>query len=126
QLDARRGLAGGRAEVKPGDPRRRTRVQVELARPLGAERPDADAELIAGALVVYRGELVGVYRPGRRHAGNGPAARRYLVRSPVADRREPRAGGRLQVRQQVQFALDVAGLGPDHLTDRHHPPGYVR
>ena len=39
---------------------------------------------------------------------------------------ELRAGGRLHVRQQMQFALDGAGPGPDHLTDRHHPPGCVR
>ena len=49
-----------------------------------------------------------------------------LARSPVADGREPRAGRRLYVRQQVQFALDVAGPGPDHLTDRHYAPGCVR
>jgi len=100
---------------------RRVRVQVEHTRPLDAARPEAGAELIAGALVVYRGELM-----GEQHAGRRPVPLRRLARSPVADRREPRADRRLGLRQQVQFALDVAGPGPDHLTDRHYVPGCVR
>jgi hypothetical protein len=63
---------------------------------------------------------------GVQHARRRLVPLRGLARSPVADRREPRAGRGLYVRQQVQFALDVAGPGPDHLTDRHYAPACGR
>lgn len=46
--------------------------------------PEADAEPIAGALVVYRSELV-----GEPYAGRRPVPLPRLARSPAADRGEP-------------------------------------
>ena len=52
QVDAGRGLAGGRDQVKPADLARRVRGQQEL----GARRPAAEADLVAGTAVICRGE----------------------------------------------------------------------
>jgi hypothetical protein len=52
QVDAGRGLAGGRDQVKPADLARRVRAQQEL----GDSRPAAIADLVAGTAVICRGE----------------------------------------------------------------------
>src|SRR5438477_547466 len=60
QAEARGGVAGGGTQVQPADLVLRVRAQVEHARQRrGAGNPGAEAEGVAGALVIGRGEAEG-------------------------------------------------------------------
>ena len=121
QADAGGGLTGSGAQVEPADLVRRVRAQVEHARPhcrTGHPGPEDEAEGVAGAPVIGRGELAGDEQMRMRRLGAW--SRRRSVHP--AGRREPAAPRGPQVGEQAQLAADLVVPDPDHLAGRHHLP----
>jgi len=129
QVDSCGRLIGGGVEVQPADIRWRTRVQCNLAGQFGrtASTPAFEAHPVAGPPVVRGHELVNRKDRGRpEHAAVLDARRHELAAARLHDRREPRAGRRPRVGQQVHLAAEILHLAAaifagaanrDHLPD---------
>ncbi len=125
QVDPHGGLAVGGGEVQPADARWRAGVHRDLAGQLDgtAPSPATEAHLVPGPLVVRRGELVNrEYGEWPVHAVVLDPGRHELAARPH-DYREPRAGRRQRVRQQVHLAADISAANRDHLAERDDAAG---